>query len=51
MSFFGMHPTFTHVPLIPGRSGRRGFTKSKHATFAPSCAASFAVAIPPNHLQ
>ena len=44
-----MHPAFTHVPpspqVVPAGDG---FTKSKHAVFAPSFAASFAAAKPPD---
>ena len=48
MSFFGMHPTLTHVPpsphVVPGGDG---FTKSHTATFLPSFAARFEHASPP----
>ena len=49
LSFFGMQPTFTHVPpmpqVVPCGDGR---TKSHSPTRAPSLAASLAHARPPD---
>ena len=48
ISFLGMHPTLTQVPPKPQVvPAGEGLTKSRHATFAPSFAASFAAARPP----
>mmetsp|Transcript_22776 Transcript_22776/g.51540 ORF Transcript_22776/g.51540 Transcript_22776/m.51540 type:complete len:211 (-) Transcript_22776:102-734(-) len=48
ISFFGMQPTFTHVPPKPQVvPAGEGLTKSQTATFFPSLAAFFEHASPP----